>query len=106
MDNSLIKYCNEYFNENLVETMGFDELKKVIELKINDLITNNFQHLIYVLYKVDVSENKLKKVLSENKQTDAASIIADLILERLQQKINARNEFKTNNQIIPDNEKW
>lgn len=106
MDNKLIKYYNEYFDADLIENISFNNFKKAIEQRINDLITNNFQQFIYVLYKVDVSENKLKKVLQENKQTDAAAIITNLIIERLQQKIDTRNHFKNNNETIPDDEKW
>ena len=68
-------------------------------------ITNNFEKLISLLYRVDVSERKLKQMLNENKNSDAGKIIAELIIERQLQKIKTRNEFKKRDDVS-DEEKW
>lgn len=102
----LIKYCHEYFNVELKENADLNAFKILLQHKINDLLVNNFKELIQVLYRVDVAEIKLKRLLNENKGKDAALIIADLIIERLQQKINSRNQFKMDIGFIPDDEKW
>ncbi len=73
---------------------------------INNLIINDFDGLIFILYRLDVSEGKLKKLLSENKKEDAADIIATLIIERQLQKIKSRKEYKRDNDSIDEEEKW
>jgi hypothetical protein len=49
---------------------------------------------VTLLYRIDVDENKLKKILKEQAGTDAAQIIAQLIIEREQQKAETRKKFK------------
>ncbi len=61
---------------------------------INDLIQNDFQKLIAILYKVDVDESKLKKLLREGIGKDTADIIATQIIEREIQKIEIRKQFE------------
>jgi hypothetical protein len=73
--------------------------------EINHLIITNFNSLVNILYRLDVSEQKINDALSGHPGTDAASLIADLILERQLEKIRTRNLFKSNNDI-PEEEKW
>lgn len=54
--------------------------------RINELVTNDFNRLITILYRVDVDEEKLKKRLREFPQVDAGEIILDMIIERRAQK--------------------
>jgi len=72
---------------------------------INHLINTDFSRLVQLLYTVDVDEQKLKNVLQEQPNNDAASLIADLIMRRLQQKAQSRQQFT--NQAKPDEEeRW
>jgi hypothetical protein len=87
------------------DNISLDEISERLAIYINDLISNDFEKLISLLYRVDVSEKKLKNMLNENKDTDAGKIIADLIIERQAQKIKTRNEFKKRDNIN-DDEKW
>ena len=72
---------------------------------INHLLLNDFNKLVQVLYRVDVSEQKLKKLLQKNQTTDAAVIITDLLIERQEEKIKMKNSFKTGNDIS-DDDSW
>jgi hypothetical protein len=60
---------------------------------------------VQILYRVDVSEQKLKELLQKNPGTDAAVIIADLLIERQEEKVKIKNSFQYNNDI-PDEDKW
>ena len=80
--------------------------KQVLVDKINDLINNDFQKLVSILYRVDVSEIKLKQLLNENAGTNAALIIADLMIERQAEKIRSRQQFNKRDENISDNERW
>ena len=79
--------------------------RELLAGKINELLTTDFQKLIAILYRVDVSESKLKKLLQENPAADAGLIIADLMIERQLQKNKSKKETKINNDI-PDDESW
>jgi hypothetical protein len=80
--------------------------KQVLVDKINDLINNDFQKLVSILYRVDVSEMKLKQLLNENPGTNAALIIADLMIERQTEKIRSRQQFNKRDENISDDERW
>lgn len=73
--------------------------------KINELINNDFQQLVSILYRMDVSEAKLKLLLKDNPGRDAGIMIAGLMIERQAQKIKSRKETKSNKEI-PEDEKW
>jgi len=90
-----------------VEVDGSDPamLKAALVKKLNELILTDFQRLVSILYRLDVSEPKLKKLLKENKEQDAGEIIAELIIERQVQKMKTkRSQPPPGN--IDENEKW
>jgi len=60
---------------------------------LNQLILTNFERLVQLLYRIDVSEAKLKYLLKENPNEDAGRIIALLIIERQIQKIKFKKEM-------------
>ena len=74
--------------------------------KINDLIKNDFHHLVQILYRLDVNEAKLKQVLRDNPNEDAGKIIAALIIERQLQKIESRRQSIQQNDSFSEEEKW
>jgi hypothetical protein len=73
---------------------------------INRLILSDFSKLVYILYRIDVSEQKLKIILQEHPNEDAGLIIAQLIVDRLQQKAESRKKFNRPPNDIPEDEKW
>jgi len=81
------------------------DIQQQLEQTINDLIQHNFERLVQLLYRIDVNEKKLKQLLNAYPQTDAATIIAELIIERQLQKLQTRKQFKRNEDIA-DEDKW
>jgi hypothetical protein len=86
---------NNSYGFNLPEVLTIDALETILAEKINTMITADFNGLVQLLYRIDVSEPKLKKILRENATTDAGLLIARLILERQWQKIETRRRFGT-----------
>ncbi|MDP4264720.1 MAG: hypothetical protein Q8941_19490 [Bacteroidota bacterium] len=74
--------------------------------KINDLLVNDFDKLISILYRMDVSEKKIKQLLKDNPAEDAAKLIASLVIERQAEKIKSRRQFKQRENDINEDEKW
>jgi hypothetical protein len=68
-------------------------LDDALAFYINELIQQDFQKLITILYKVDIDEDKLKQILKNNISNDTASIIAKLIIERQLKKIDTRKQY-------------
>ncbi len=78
--------------------------QKLVEL-VNHLLVHDFNKLVWVLYRVDVSEPKLKRLLQEHPKTDAAELITDLLIERQLEKARSRERYK-GNADIPEEDKW
>jgi len=73
---------------------------------INKLLLTNFERLVQLLYRIDVSEMRLKSLLKDNPKEDAGNIIASLIIERQAQKIISRQQFKNDEEEICNEERW
>lgn len=82
-----------------------EELKMQLVDYINHLLLHDFKRLLQILYTIDVDEQKLKKCLQQNPKTDAAVLIADLLIQRQEEKLKSKQEFKQDTNI-PENEKW
>lgn len=68
---------------------------------INDCINHDFNKLVQLLYRIDVSEQKLKNILQSHPNEDAAKLIAAVIVERLAATKAARARFTANHEIDP-----
>ena len=64
-----------------------------LEEFINECIKTDFSRLVQLLYRIDVSEQKLKTILQANPNEDAGKLIAGIILERLAATKKARESF-------------
>ena len=84
---------------------SYDEFKKLLATKINFLINSNFSKLVGILYRLDISEKKLKELLAKASDTPAGDVIATMIIERQIQKIESRKKFWHEGNIS-DDEKW
>ncbi|MCU7551654.1 hypothetical protein OCK74_21215 [Chitinophagaceae bacterium LB-8] len=83
-----------------------EENLQQLALVINDLIVHDFERLIRILYRVDVDENKLKKMLLDCPQADAGILIANLLIERQEQKEYYKKMFSKSNSDIPEEDRW
>ena len=93
----------------LPEQVDYEAGRLQLAQRINELLNSDFSKLISLLYRMDVSEAKLKQLLKDNPETDAGLLIADLMIERQLQKIKTRREAsqaKKRENDIDENEKW
>ena len=103
--NSIVTGINNSVGIELQESISMDELKNLLSMHIHHLINNDFNKLVSILYRIDVSEKKLRQLLEVNPAGDAGKIIAELIIDRQLHKIKSRQE-SGNNPDIPEDEKW
>lgn len=81
-----------------------EQLLEQLREHIDHLISNDFNSLLTLLYRVDVDENQLRQLLAPS-DMPASSIITSLIIERQLKKIETRKKLKTNADI-PEDERW
>lgn len=83
-----IKFSGNAFN-------AYEELFEQIEPHINQLITSNQQKFMSILYRIDLSDEQIKKAVNENSSELFSAIVSDLIIKRELQKVVIRNHYKT-----------
>ena len=105
-NNILIQKINTIMAITLPEQIDVDEVHRKLSTHINQLIKHDFQGLLFLLYKIDVDENKLKTHLAANAQNDAGNIIATLIIERIIQRETSKKQFSNNPPGDDNEEKW
>jgi len=103
---TLVREINKNMAIALPDEISLDELQKRLSVVVNELIQTDFQKLIMLLYRIDVSEPKLKQLLQVQPQENAGNIIAALIIERQLQKIKTRQQFRQQNDLFDEEEKW
>ncbi len=102
----LIQNINIGMAIELPQNISYEELYKILSTYINLLIKNNFELLVSLLYKIDVSEEKLKYLLLDNPNEDAGKIIATLIIDRQKQKIIFKKSTTARFSANDNEEKW
>lgn len=107
LDNCLlVQNLNKELSIGLPETASGDTIREKLYSYISYLIDKYFEKLVLILYRIDVHEEKLKKLLNESPTLDASVVIGNLIIERQLQKIKNREEFSQPVENISEEDKW
>lgn len=75
------------------EVSDLSELRSLLIPIVSHLMDTDFNHLLNVLYRIDVQESKVKKTLAEGQPDAIAGDISDLIIERELQKVELRRRY-------------
>jgi|SRR4051812_19613919 hypothetical protein len=102
----LVTELNHSLDLQMPAHITLENLHDELSAHINDLIKNNFEALVALLYKIDVNEDKLKLHLIDNPNEDAGNVIATLIIERSRQKADAKKQFRPKPPVDDNEEKW
>ena len=88
-------FTNLQIETNTPENSPEEQFQLAVDF-IDHLIQNDFNRLLTILYRVDISEQKLKAALAQNKDANinSALIIANLLLEREKEKIRSRAKYR------------
>jgi len=82
-----------------VSEMAYDELFSQMVIHINDLLNQDFQKLVSLLYQIDVSEKQIVIKEIEFPGYSKAEILAELVIHRELRKVITRNYYKTNKHL-------
>ncbi len=105
-NNDLIIELNNTLAMELPEKISLEDMHSKLAVHINQLIKDNFEALVTLLYKIDIDEGKLKLQLAHNPTENAGNMIATLIMERLQQKAAFKKQFSKKPSSSDNEEKW
>lgn len=78
------------------ETNSYEQLRNWLIQCVNQLLNYQLEQLFQALYRIDVSERKIRRLLHPKTQlaTSLAEQITDLILEREIQKAQSRQQYR------------
>lgn len=79
--------------KNILEKT-YDKLVDELYPMIDHLSQKNPQLMFQLLYRVDISENKIKKTLEQNSNVDYIMLLTEMIIYREAQKVYLRSLFK------------
>jgi hypothetical protein len=102
---ALIKELNRSYGWELADTLTLQQLEEALAETLNGWIRSDFTILVQFLYRIDISESRLRLLLNENTSEDTGHLLARLVLERQRQKIRTRRQFKAP-QAESDEERW
>lgn len=104
-NHSLTEILNKDLGLIVSPQLSLEEIRSTVANQVNHLINTDFEKLVSLLYRIDVSEPKMRALLQHKQGEDSAEHIADLIIERQLQKIESRKKF-SKKKDISDEEKW
>jgi hypothetical protein len=101
-------YTMESLLSDLPDHVSGETLTEMLSTRINELISTDFSRLLTLLYRIDIDETQLRRVLRDHPDEDAGLIIARLILSREEEKAATRASFRKsdNDNDIPEDERW
>jgi hypothetical protein len=86
--------ANKDFNLDITsnEVTSADDFQNILTKLIRHLLDHDFERLLNGLYRIDVSEEKVKLAMAS--ADNVAGQIAGLIIERELQKVATREKYK------------
>ena len=102
---ALVLSVNKDLGLELPVTISQEKLQEALAAYINHLINTDFEKLVTLLYRIDVSEAKLKAMLQHQPAHNAGELVAALMIERQLQKIKSRQQSNRDNNI-DENDRW
>jgi hypothetical protein len=78
---------------NRSEIPGLDELHQILTGTIGELLDKDFNRLLNILYRIDISESRVAKALHTEDPGNVASELARLVIERELQKVETRRSY-------------
>lgn len=100
-----IKDLNGSYGWQLARGLTPGQLEQAVAEKLNSWIQSDFNTLLQFLYRIDISESRIRLLLKENPHEDAGKILAKLVLERQWQKMQTRRQYKAGD-AGTDEERW
>ena len=89
-------FCLEEKRESIV-TNDLQEFRGNLCKVINHMLDHDFERLLNAMYRLDINEDRFKKILTGQKIENVAQNIADLVINRELQKLITRRKHNDGN---------
>ncbi len=109
MDKDILQITESINKETglaLVNVPSMNILRNQLAAYINELILNDFDKLVFILYRIDINEKAIKQLLQQATTVSAGETIADAIIARESEKIALRKKHTTYSDKDCNEEKW
>ena len=100
MDNETVA-CSQLITKHfaldeveLQAALSWSSLKSRLSPIIRDLLDHDLNRLLNVFYKIDISEEQFKMILSCSPADQLADKLADLVIEREMLKMETRRKYR------------
>jgi hypothetical protein len=91
MENDIVFRINQTLSGSKLTETDWDKLEQELADYLNELILSDFNAVMTILYRIDVSEKKVRSLLAQtNGNSNAGELLAQLIIERQREKIKYR----------------
>lgn len=75
-------------------TLTLDDVRRFLVSRITPLLDRNPAHLMSLLYRIDVAEDRVQEVLASAPPEAIPGALADLIIDRQLQKVRLRRRYR------------
>lgn len=79
-----------------------DELRKILAVRLDELMVTNMEKLLSILYIIDVTQKKLDNIFESGSREEIPFLLADAIIKRQLNKVKTRNYYKNKEGNLPD----
>lgn len=77
------------------EKQPFDELHKFLSVRVQYLLDRDFGQLLNSLYRIDIPEQQVKRIINEAEPEKIASLLAEAIINREILKVKTRLKYSS-----------
>ena len=78
---------------NLVPSPGLDQLHAYLTMAISELLDKDFNKLLNALYRIDIDEIKVARIINLEDTDNIAPSLAELVIKRELQKVETRKKY-------------
>ena len=96
LNHPLVLIAEKLQLKDFPEEHSYQELFEHLAQYLDDLIAHDFNKLVSILYRIDVSEDKARKSLAEEASLRSPGhTLARLLIERESEKIKFRQQYRS-----------
>ncbi|MFT7234114.1 MAG: hypothetical protein ACI8TA_003343 [Cyclobacteriaceae bacterium] len=92
---ALIRKNFDLNNELDENSDGFQQLFVILRQEVQKLLDHDFNHLLNILYRIDIAESRLKHILEISKPEEIADELTREIIDRHRQKVITRLRYNS-----------
>jgi len=89
-----LQFYRDFELSQAEESATFQALQEKIAAVISQLLQNNPERLLNLMYRLDIDETKFRFVIQNGPEENVARQLAELVLEREMQKVYWRNKYR------------